>query len=146
MKKISALALGVLMVIAFGGALRAEDAPVVAPAADATVIDATQATPAVTEEVAKPAAGEEKKALEVIEVSGVLEVKEADASKDEKHKTVLLTVGEVVYRLIPNKDTKDSFAKLEALGGKTVKVKGEVLPANPPKYPLAAIKVAEFSE
>ncbi len=148
MKKFFGLALAVCMVLGLGAALRAEDAPAAAPApaADATVIDATQPTPAVTEEAAKPAGDEEKKPLEAIEVSGVLEVKDADESKGEKHKTVLLTVGETVYRLIPGKDTKDLFPKLETLGGKTIKVKGEVLPANPPKYPLAAIKVAEYSE
>lgn len=142
MKKFFGLALAVCMVIGFGAALRAEDAP----AADVAVIDATQAVPTVTEEVAKSADGAEKKALEAIETSGVLEVIDADASKNEKHKTVLLKVGEVTYRLIPSKDSKESFVKLEAMTGKTVNVKGEVLPANPPKYPLAAIKVASFTE
>ncbi len=142
MRKFFGLALALCIAIGFGAALRAEDAP--APAA--TVVDATQPIPAVTEEVAKPAADEEKKALEAIETSGVLEVIDADASKNEKHKTVLLKVGETTYRLIPNKDSKDLFVKLEGMTGKTVNVKGEVLPANPPKYPLAAIKVASFTE
>ncbi|MDD3146972.1 MAG: hypothetical protein PHD82_06685 [Candidatus Riflebacteria bacterium] len=142
MRKFLGLALAVCMVIGFGAALRAEDAPV----PDATVIDATQPVPTVTEEVTKPAAGKEKKALEAIETSGVLEVIDADASKNEKHKTVLLKAGEITYRLIPNKDSKELFVKLEAMTGKTVTVKGDLLPANPPKYPLAAIKVTSFTE
>ena len=140
MRKLFGPALAVFMVLGFGISLRAEEAP--APAA-APVVDATQPTPAVVEEVAKPAEGE-KKALEAIETSGVIEV--AEPGEGEKHKKVTLKVGETVYRLIPSKDSKDLFKKLEEMAGKTVKVKGELLPANPPKYPLAAIKVAEFSE
>lgn len=138
MRKLFGLALAVFMVLGFGISLRAEKAPAAAP-----VVDATQPTPAVVEEAVKPAEGE-KKALEAIETSGVIEV--AEPGEGEKHKKVTLKVGEIVYRLIPNKESVDMFKKLEEMAGKTVKVKGELLPANPPKYPLAAIKVAEFSE
>ena len=86
----------------------------------------------------------QKTKYEIKEVTGVVEIAKADAAKKEKYDTVLLKEGEKTYKLIPAKD-KNMFKKLEALGGKTVMVKGPLLPANPPKYPLAAIKVDSFS-
>lgn len=83
---------------------------------------------------------------ETVTKTGVIEVKMADAKKKEKFNTVLLTVGEVTYKLLPGRDTKKTFKNLEKLGGKTVTVSGELLTANPPKYPLPAIKVASFAE
>lgn len=83
---------------------------------------------------------------ETVTKTGAIEVKKADAAKKEKFDTVLLKVGEITYKLLPGRDNKKAFKTLEKLGGKTVTVSGELLPANPPKYPLAAIKVASFTE
>lgn len=83
---------------------------------------------------------------ETVTKTGTIEVKKADAAKKEKFDTVLLKVGETTYKLLPGRDNKKAFKPLEKLGGKTVTVSGELLPANPPKYPLAAIKVASFTE
>lgn len=83
---------------------------------------------------------------ETVTKTGTIEVKKADAAKKEKFDTVLLKVGEITYKLLPGRDNKKAFKTLEKLGGKTVTVSGELLPANPPKYPLAAIKVASFTE
>lgn len=83
----------------------------------------------------------DKKQLEQIEVSGVLEVTPADAAKNQKYPTVLLIAGEKKYKLLPGRD-KIAFAELEKMTGKTVNVKGDLLPAND-KYPLPAIKVNE---
>lgn len=92
------------------------------------------------------APAQDKTKRETVTKTGSLEIKEADAKKKEKFNTVLLKVGEVTYKLLPGRDTKKNFKALEKLGGKTVTVTGELLPANPPKYPLAAIKVASFAE
>lgn len=86
-----------------------------------------------------------KPKLEKVEKAGVIEIIKADAAKQEKYDTILLKVGEETIKLLPAKDKK-TFKKLEALGGKNVTVKGDLLPANPPKYPLAAIKVDSFKE
>lgn len=85
------------------------------------------------------------KKAEAVEKTGVIQVIPADQARKEKYNTVLLKVGEETIKLIPARDKKD-FKKLEALDGKTVTVTGEYLPANPPKYPLAAIKVQSFAE
>ena len=82
---------------------------------------------------------------EVVERTGVLKVIKADASKNEKYAKVLLAVGEETFTLIPGKDKK-SFKLLESLGGKQVTVTGKIMPARPPKYPLAAILVESFKE
>ncbi|HCC47196.1 MAG TPA: hypothetical protein DEQ38_03635 [Elusimicrobia bacterium] len=79
------------------------------------------------------------------EKTGTIEVIKADEAKKEKYNTVLLKVGEETIKLLPGADKKN-FKKLETLGGKTVTVKGALLPAHPPKYPLAAIKVDSFKE
>ena len=84
------------------------------------------------------------KAKQMKEVTGAIEIVKADLAKKEKYDTVLLKVDKETYKLIPAKDKK-LFKELESLGGKTVRVNGEVLPANPPRYPLAAIKVNTFS-
>jgi len=75
------------------------------------------------------------------EKTGVIEVKAAE--KGQKYPTVTLKSGEDVFRLIPAKGNKE-FSQLEKMAGKQVTVKGDLMPANPPKYPLAAIKVASF--
>lgn len=145
MKKLFGLFVAVSLTLGAGNVLMAEE-PAPAAAVE-TVVDATQTPAAVTEpaapvdEAAKPA----KKDLETIDTAGVIEVIPADAAKKEKYNTILLKVGEVTYKLLPGKDKK-AFGQLESLAGKTVKVKGSVMPANPPKYPMAAIKVEEFSE
>jgi hypothetical protein len=82
--------------------------------------------------------------VEEVEKTGVIEIQKADQTKKEKYDTVLLKVAEETFRLIPGKD-KAEFKKLEAMPGKQVTVKGGLLPANPPKYPLAAIKVDSYS-
>ena len=86
-----------------------------------------------------------KEKRDQVEKAGVLEVIKADAAKKEKYSTLLLKVGEETFKLLPGNDKK-LFKGLETLGGKSVTVKGTLLPANPPKYPLAAIKVASFAE
>ncbi|HNV72200.1 MAG TPA: hypothetical protein PKO06_21005 [Candidatus Ozemobacteraceae bacterium] len=91
---------------------------------------------------------EAKKAVvakESVEKTGVIEVVKADAAKKEKYDTVLLKVGEESFKLIPGKNKK-VFKMLEVMAGKNVTVKGTLMPANPPKYPLAAIKVDEYTE
>lgn len=82
---------------------------------------------------------------EPVEKAGVVEVQKADPAKKEKYDTVLLKIGEESFKLIPGNDKK-ALKTLETLGGKNVVVKGDLLPANPPKYPLAAIKVNSFEE
>ncbi|MDD2999386.1 MAG: hypothetical protein EOM80_06085 [Erysipelotrichia bacterium] len=154
MKKFFGLFVTVFMILGVGSMLLAQDAPDAAP-----VIDATQTPPAVVEGSAPPA-GEPGKgprgpkgprppiddsALEAIDTTGVIEVTEPDAAKNQKYKNVLLKVGETTYRLIPSKGAKELFVKLESMAGKTVKVKGKLLPANE-KFPMRAIKVDEFSE
>jgi len=84
---------------------------------------------------------QEKAKNEVVTKTGVIEIIKADAAKKEKYNTILLKAGEETFKLLPGSDKK-AFTPLEKLGGKTVTVTGELLPANPPKYPLAAIKVA----
>jgi hypothetical protein len=86
-----------------------------------------------------------KAKAEEVEKVGVIEIVKADAAKKEKYDTVLLTVGEETFKLIPSKDKK-AFKLLESLGGKQVTVKGKLMPAKPPKYPLAAILVESFEE
>jgi hypothetical protein len=88
---------------------------------------------------------EQKTKYEIKEVTGVVEIVKADAKKKEKYDTVLLKEGEKTYKLIPAKDKK-LFKELEALGGRKVTVIGTLLPANPPRYPLAALKVESFAE
>ena len=85
----------------------------------------------------------EEKKVEMTEQTGVITILKADAAKKEKYDTVMLKAGEENIRLIPGTDKK-AFKPLEKLGGKTVTVKGQYLPPNPPKYPLAAMKVASF--
>lgn len=97
----------------------------------------------VKQEVKKEAAKEVKK--ELVEKSGVIQIIKADAAKQEKYDTILLKAGDETIKLLPGKDKK-LFKPLEKLDGKTVAVKGEFLPPNPPKYPLAAMKVASFTE
>jgi hypothetical protein len=80
---------------------------------------------------------------ETVTKSGVVEIKKAE--KGEKYDTVMLKAGAEVFKLLPGKD-KAEFAKIEALAGKTIEVTGSHLPANPPKYPMAAIKVESFKE
>ncbi|MBI5744346.1 MAG: hypothetical protein HY952_07340 [Elusimicrobia bacterium] len=87
---------------------------------------------------------QEKKA-ELVEKTGVVQVQKADTAKKEKYDTVLLVVGADSIKLLPGKDKK-SFKTLEGMAGKTITVLGEFLPARPPKYPLAALKVESFSE
>ena len=87
---------------------------------------------------------EARPALEPIDTTGILVVTEPDKAKKQKYKNVTLKVGEKTYRLLPASN-KELFSKLEELSGKTIKVKGSLLPANE-KYPLPAIKVEEFSE
>lgn len=88
---------------------------------------------------------QEKAKPELVEKTGVIEIIKADAAKKEKYNTILLKVGEETFKLLPGEDKK-AFKPLEKLGGKTVTVTGQLLPANPPKYPLAAIKVATVLE
>lgn len=86
-----------------------------------------------------------EKKPELVEKTGVIEIVKADAAKNEKFDTILLKAGEETIKLIPNKDKK-AFKPLEKMAGKNVTVKGEYLPPNPPKYPLAAIKVNACAE
>jgi hypothetical protein len=86
-----------------------------------------------------------EKKPELVEKTGAIEIIKADAAKNEKFDTILLKAGEETIKLLPNKDKK-AFKPLEKLAGKTVTVKGEFLPPNPPKYPLAAIKVNACTE
>lgn len=90
------------------------------------------------------AEGKAKAKAELVEKTGVIEIQKADEAKKEKYDTILLKAGEEVIKLLPGKDKK-AFKGLEKLGGKTVTVTGEYLPPNPPKYPLAAIKVQTFA-
>lgn len=87
------------------------------------------------------ARAQEKAKNEVVKKTGVISITKADAAKKEKYDTILLKAGEETFKLLPGADKK-AFKPLEKLGGKTVNVTGELLPANPPKYPLAALKVA----
>jgi len=82
---------------------------------------------------------------QLVEKTGVIEIIKADAAKKEKYDTILLQVGEETFKLLPGADKK-AFKPLGKLAGKTVTVTGQLLPANPPKYPLAAIKVATVTE
>jgi hypothetical protein len=86
-----------------------------------------------------------EKKPELTEKTGVIQIVKADPAKNEKYDTVLLKAGDETIKLIPGKDKK-VFKPLEKLDGKTVTVKGEYLPPNPPKYPLAALKVHSFGE
>lgn len=89
---------------------------------------------------------ETKEERALTEKTGIIEVMKADPAKKEKYNTVLLKVGEETIKLLPGKENKKEFKNLETLAGKNVAVKGTLLPANPPKYPLAALKVASFAE
>ncbi|MBU1106603.1 MAG: hypothetical protein KKB51_08065 [Candidatus Riflebacteria bacterium] len=100
---------------------------------------AEDATAAAADVVKKTA--QEK--FEQTEVSGVIQVTPADPAKNQKYATILLVSGDKQYKLLPGKDKK-SFATLESMSGKTITVKGALMPATE-KYPLAAIKVDEFS-
>ncbi|OGR81028.1 MAG: hypothetical protein A2X32_08785 [Elusimicrobia bacterium GWC2_64_44] len=82
---------------------------------------------------------------ELVEKTGVIQIQKADAAKNEKYDTIMLKVGEESIKLLPSKDKK-VFKPLEKLDGKTITVKGEYLPPNPPKYPLAAIKVLSINK
>jgi hypothetical protein len=82
---------------------------------------------------------------ELVEKTGVVAVQKADQAKHEKYDTITIKVGDESIKLLPGKDKK-AFQPLEKMAGKTVTVKGEYLPANPPKYPLAAIKVTSVKE
>lgn len=84
-------------------------------------------------------------ATEAVEKTGVLEVIPADKTKKEKYNTVLLKVGADTFKLLPGKN-KNVLKMLEEMTGKEVTVKGDMMPANPPKYPMAAIKVSEYTE
>ncbi|MDD5208411.1 MAG: hypothetical protein PHV36_03430 [Elusimicrobiales bacterium] len=90
-------------------------------------------------------AQKQEKKTELTEKTGVISVQKADPKKNEKYDTILLKAGEESIKLLPGADKK-VFKPLEKLAGKTVTVKGEYLPPNPPKYPLAALKVASFAE
>lgn len=90
-------------------------------------------------------AQDQAKKPELVEKTGVIEIIKADPAKNEKFDTILLKAGEETIKLIPNKDKK-AFKPLEKMAGKNVNVKGEFLPPNPPKYPLAAIKVNACKE
>ncbi len=81
----------------------------------------------------------------IVEKTGVIEIIKADPAKHEKYDTILLKAGEESIKLLPGADKK-VFKPLEKMAGKTVTVKGEFLPPNPPKYPLAAIKVQSVVE
>lgn len=94
-----------------------------------------------TTEVAAPVAFTKGDA---VDLSGVIEVVEADAAKGQKYATIILKVGEVSYKLLPSK-AKDAFKGLEAAADKSVNVKGTYLPADE-THPLAAIQVTEWSE
>lgn len=135
MKKLFGLFVAVAMVVGAGSMLMAEEA----------VIDATQAPAAVVEVIAPAASDTVQGVIETVETTGVIEIVKADSAKNEKYDTILLKAGEITYKLIPNKD-KEAFKKLETMAGKTLKVMGLIMPANPPKYPLAAIKVDSFTE
>lgn len=91
------------------------------------------------------ALAQEKAKNEVVTKTGVIEITKADAKKNEKYDTILLKVDKESFKLLPGSDKK-AFAPLAKLNGKTVTVTGELLPANPPKYPLAAIKVAAVTK
>lgn len=86
-----------------------------------------------------------EKKPELVEKTGAIEIIKADPAKNEKFDTILLKAGEETIKLLPNKDKK-AFKPLEKMAGKNVTVKGEFLPPNPPKYPLAAIKVNACNE
>ncbi|MGD9642604.1 MAG: hypothetical protein AB7V08_07675 [Elusimicrobiales bacterium] len=90
-------------------------------------------------------AQDQAKKPELVEKTGVVEIVKADAAKNEKFDTILLKAGEETIKLLPSKDKK-AFKPLEKMAGKTITVKGEFLPPNPPKYPLAAIKVKACKE
>ncbi len=98
-------------------------------------------------QAAKP--GKEAKAAvvakEMVEKTGVIEVTPANKEKKEKYSTIVLKVGEESFKLLPGKNKK-VLKMLEEMSGKQVTVKGALMPANPPKYPMAAIKVEEYTE
>ncbi len=81
---------------------------------------------------------------EPVEKTGVIEVTPSEGK--QKFPTVTLKVGADVFKVVPGKGGKNIMKKLEALNGKTVTLKGNLLPANPPKHPMAAIKVESFTE
>ena len=91
------------------------------------------------------ARAQEKAKNAVVTKTGVIEIIKADAVKKEKYDTILLKSAEETFKLLPGSDKK-AFKPLEKMAGKTVTVTGELLPANPPKYPLAAIKVATVTK
>lgn len=91
------------------------------------------------------ARAQEKAKNEFVTKTGVIAITKADAKKNEKYDTILLNVYKETFKLLPGSDKK-AFAPLAKLNGKTVTVTGELLPANPPKYPLAAIKVASTAK
>ncbi|MEI7529173.1 MAG: hypothetical protein WCK76_09525 [Elusimicrobiota bacterium] len=82
---------------------------------------------------------------EVVTKTGVIEIIKADPVKKEKYDTILLKIDKETIKLLPGADKK-AFKPLEKLNGKTVTVTGELLPPNPPKYPLAALKVASVAK
>ncbi len=98
------------------------------------------------------AAGEQSKPqdnarqkMEQVEKAGVIEVIKADPAKQEKYDTVLLKADKETFKLLPGKDKK-LFKPLAGMNGMNITVKGDLVPPKPPKYPLAAIKVASYSE
>ena len=91
------------------------------------------------------ARAQEKAKNEVVTKTGVIQITKADAAKKEKYDTILLKVDAESFKLLPGADKK-AYKPLAKLDGKTVTVTGELLPANPPKYPLAAIKVASVAK
>ena len=82
---------------------------------------------------------------EVVTKTGVIEIIKADPAKKEKYDTILLKIDKETIKLLPGADKK-AFKPLEKLNGKTVTVTGELLPPNPPIYPLAALKVASVAK
>lgn len=82
---------------------------------------------------------------ESVEKSGVVEVQKAE--KGQKFDNVTLKIGSDVFRLIPTGPGKKGMMdEISKLAGKEITVKGILLPVNPPKFPLAAIKVESFGE
>ncbi|NLI79011.1 MAG: hypothetical protein GX442_21535 [Candidatus Riflebacteria bacterium] len=80
---------------------------------------------------------------QAVEKTGVLEVQ--PPGPKQKYATVLLKVGKEVFKLLPAKTAKDIMPKLEAMNGKEVTVKGNLLPADA-KHPLPAISITSFTE
>lgn len=93
-----------------------------------------------------------------IEKTGNLEVRAKELPEQAKGKgkgkreqlnEFILKCDGVEYKLIcrlGKGKNKDLVNKLLSLNGKTITVKGNLLPANPPKHPLAAIVVREVFE